>query len=78
MDSQQSVLPELSWQEYRFPRSDSYWKEVKHQKKFLDELAAKLDFVKPEDWYSLKLHTLRINGGNTSYLVHTNIGNYNE
>jgi hypothetical protein len=40
-----------------------HWKDIKHQRSFFDQLAAKLNIQKPEDWYTVHLVTVLKEGG---------------
>jgi hypothetical protein len=40
-----------------------YWNNVQNQRRFLDDLAVKLNIKSPEDWYSVKVETVVKLGG---------------
>ncbi len=51
-----TVYPEHNWKEWRFtnvPRN--YWKDINHQRKYLDWLGNELQIHKYENWYDVNI-----------------------
>jgi hypothetical protein len=62
------VYPDYDWEAQGAPKKPSgYWNDIENQREFFDELAEKLNIQKPEDWYSVRVDTVRQHGG--SFLV---------
>jgi hypothetical protein len=57
-----AAYPEHTWKT-KDHKSIGYWKDIKNQRSFFDVLAVKLNVKKPEDWYSVRLDTVLMNGG---------------
>lgn len=45
--------------------SQSFWKSAENRKKFLDNMATKLNIKKPSDWGKVKRKDLHTNGGSS-------------
>jgi hypothetical protein len=61
-----AIYPEHNWPSIRQTtqyKPYGFWKDIKNQKIFLDNLANKLNITKPEDWYSVKVETVLREGG---------------
>jgi hypothetical protein len=62
-----SIYPEYSayWHGYtpRDHKPHAYWKDVRHQRQFFDQLASKLNIQRPEQWYTVKWDTILEAGG---------------
>jgi hypothetical protein len=52
-----SVYPELK-AVFQEPKVLGYWKDVGHQRTFMDQLAVKLNIQKPEEWYNVTCNTV--------------------
>eukprot|EP01114_Cavostelium_apophysatum_P020910 TRINITY_DN7146_c0_g1_i1.p1 TRINITY_DN7146_c0_g1~~TRINITY_DN7146_c0_g1_i1.p1 ORF type:complete len:487 (-),score=70.02 TRINITY_DN7146_c0_g1_i1:20-1480(-) len=65
----QSVYPEEIWSVHDFPNahkvSHSYWKDLKNQRQFLDDLAAELHIQHPKDWGYVTRKIVEERGGLT-------------
>jgi hypothetical protein len=76
----QSIYPEQHWpselpystkSSRRAPVRDAkplgYWKDVKNQRTFFDQLATKLEVTTPEDWLAVPKKVLLEEGGRFVY-----------
>jgi hypothetical protein len=61
-----AVYPEQEWKGVQ-PRiafkPKGYWRDIKNQRAFFDQLAKKLDISKPADWYHISAETVQKLGG---------------
>jgi hypothetical protein len=65
------AYPEHKWRvPHRHYKPHGYWKDVDNQRKFLDQLASKLNIQRPEDWYSVPSATIFKEGGNFVYTIY--------
>jgi hypothetical protein len=53
--------PEVQWKDGR--KSTNYWSNIQNQRNFFDQLALKLGLEQKDDWYSVSVNTVLINGG---------------
>jgi hypothetical protein len=59
-----AIYPEQDFSELQFTKvPQGYWQDRANQRAWLDNLAHKLGFTKPEDWYSIKISDVRNHGG---------------
>ena len=60
----EAVYPEQSWHPWLFPQvPDGYWNNIENQKKFFDQLAAKWNIQKADDWNKVTLAMVTKEGG---------------
>jgi len=65
IDVVMNVFPTVEWKKWKFheEKPSGYWKDLKNQRDFFDDLAKKLKIEKQEDWYSVQSKQISQNGG---------------
>jgi hypothetical protein len=59
-----SAYPEHQWKQVEPAyKPDGYWKDIKNQRAFFDQLAAKLNLKSLDDWNDVRLSTVQKMGG---------------
>ncbi len=54
----------MAWDIHQFQQvSRGYWNELPNQRKFMDEIATKLNINSPEDWSKVTTTTIDAHGG---------------
>jgi len=58
-------FPEVEWKDewFRVSHDNSYWKNKENHRKFLEQLALKLEIRKPQDWGKVSVQTVVDNQG---------------
>ena len=73
-----SIYPNYNWSTWKFhqvPRG--YWKDIKHQKDYMDWLGKKLGYTMMDDWYKINQKDIYNNYGNGLLTTHYNGSPYN-